>query len=169
LKSNKITQKVDQLLKIETQKFFTRTVQQNIKRWNSLQESFQKERQELKFEVIPSLAKSNYEINQHEINKAKNKISDTKKMITLEDLDNEAARLELDYNRNWFQYECFNLREAFQSQSEKIENDWKHHENNLMREFKMKREKITGETMSFTNDFFCDNNYQGGRWQQVTY
>jgi hypothetical protein len=50
---------------------------------------------------------------------------------TPQELDDEAERLEMDYNKHWYQYENFSLQEAFASQQARVESDWGTHERNL--------------------------------------
>ena len=53
------------------------------------------------------------------------------------------ARLIEDYNRNWFEYEGFNLQEAFKSQTAKVNADWATHEGSITDEYNSKRSVLT--------------------------
>ena len=53
------------------------------------------------------------------------------------------ARLIEDYNRNWFEYEGFNLKEAFKSQTAKVNADWETHETSITDEYNNKRKLLT--------------------------
>mmetsp|Transcript_11188 Transcript_11188/g.16852 ORF Transcript_11188/g.16852 Transcript_11188/m.16852 type:complete len:209 (-) Transcript_11188:92-718(-) len=63
-------------------------------------------------------------------------------MVTPEDLDAEAERLEADYYRHWMQYEGFNLKEAFKSQNLRVDRDWQQHEKALAEDYRTRRSKI---------------------------
>ncbi len=52
------------------------------------------------------------------------------------------ARLIEDYNRNWFEYEGFNLKEAFKSQTAKVNADWQIHETSITDEYNNKRKQL---------------------------
>ncbi len=67
---------------------------------------------------------------------------------TMEDIDKESERLEYDYNKHWFEYEMFNVNEAFKSQLNRMESDWKQHERILEQEFVAKRESLSPSSTS---------------------
>lgn len=60
------------------------------------------------------------------------------------DMEEEAARLEEDYNKNFLLYEGFNLSEAFKSQAAKVDKDWRVHEQALVDDYRTRRRAITG-------------------------
>jgi hypothetical protein len=66
----------------------------------------------------------------------------------LEDIEKESERLEYDYNKHWFEYEMFNVNEAFKSQLNRMESDWKQHERDLEQEFLAKRESLSPSSTS---------------------
>jgi hypothetical protein len=41
-------------------------------------------------------------------------------------------------------YEGFNLQEAFRSQAARVESDWQSHEKQLADEFRVRKQRITG-------------------------
>ena len=136
-----IVKKVDDLLRSETQAFFAKTSQQNIRRLQSLNEKQIKERnQMINYICIESRGALGAEL-----------------------LERESERLELDYHRNWFKYENYNLQQAFGSQSARVENDWKCHELSLMEEYKKRKERLLGSVIDIST---CSaHEAQDLRWQ----
>lgn len=132
-----VSQKVDENLRAETRGFFNKSVQKNAKRWAILKEKFDHETQQFARGLTTELkAFSNVKGSAPPL-----RVNHTP---TAEELDEEADRLECDYNKNWYKYENFNLQEAFKSQNNRIENDWGAHERTLEEEFQARREKIAG-------------------------
>ena len=78
--------------------------------------------------------------------------------LTPEDLDEEADRLEMDYNRNWMKYEGFSLQEAFRSQAARVEVEWENHENQLAEEFRLRKQRITGNSTNPSDSQSNSNN-----------
>lgn len=72
-----LSRRIDEALSLETRKFFNRSTQANIKRWILLEQRFAKEREKKRVDISTSV----------------------------NILDMEEARLEEEYNKNWFSYE----------------------------------------------------------------
>lgn len=136
--------RVDEALKQETKHFFEKSTQQNCKRWTSLLQKLDRERENFRGDLV--------------INKTADRNRDGKISLEL-----ESRRLEEDYNRNWFYYEGFHLREAFKSQATRVDVDWSTHEQALSDDYHAKRSALLGEH-SFqenTRDVGAEDN---GRW-----
>ena len=133
-----VSQKVDESLRAETRGFFSKSVQKNIKRWAVLKDKFDQETKQFTRELM-------IEARSHSNAKGSTAPLRNNRTPTPEELDEEADRLECDYNKNWYKYENFNLQEAFQSQNNRIENDWGAHERTLEEEFLARREKVAGD------------------------
>jgi len=131
--SKELTRKVDETLKSETSAFFYRTAQQNVKRINSLSTKFDREREILRNELIGSTAigQSFHEnFNHNSRNLATAKDSYNNKSFTIQFnsiLDAESRRLDEIYYEKWYEFESFNLEEAFKSQRARIESEWNSH------------------------------------------
>jgi len=181
-----LVRKTDEMLGQETRKFFAKTTGSNVRRWNALDAKLSKERDRLKSEVqsssgssssfsSPSLSPSFSSQATGASNHHSGLISSSYvsgrpgREITEEDLDIEAARLEEDYNRNWLQYEGFNLREAFKSQKTRVDSEWAVHENAILDEYTIKKNELTGKSMMTPSPSHANGSNvspdSGGRWQ----
>ncbi len=143
--SKVIIQKVDEALRSETQQFFAKSAFQNVKRWVTLKDKFNVERQQM-------LASAN-NLNDNDIANS---------------IEVEAERLELDYNSNWFLYENYNLQQAFRSQTSRVENDWQCHEASLAEEFRARKEKLmgtSGDGNQPLNNLGGNSHHHDQRWQ----
>lgn len=138
-----IVQRVDEALKQETEAFFAKATQMNIKRWQMLAEKLNKDRQQLRSEVSRAsggaVGRERASSRGYSIQRGS-----ARRVPTPEEIEVESERLDYEYSKNWYKYENFNLQEAFQSQSARVENDWKTHENSIADEFNARRTKITG-------------------------
>jgi hypothetical protein len=103
---------VDEALAQETHKFFEKTAFQNLKKWKSLCQKLDSEREKYRLIVSDQVIKNTGNKNLNENEKMKNE----KRVLTAADLDDESTRLEEEYNRNFLHYEGFHLVEAFKSQ-----------------------------------------------------
>jgi len=166
--SRAVTQKVDETLRGETRAFFAKSVQKNVKRWTSMKDKFNRESQQFANEIMEEMRKVKPPSDNSR------QISATNKSVpTPTELDEEADRLECDYNKNWYKYENFSLQEAFKSQQNRIENDWSVHEKALEEEYRVKRERIAGPMAAYGNRAHqpsgsSNHNNNGGhdpRWQ----
>lgn len=149
-----LIRKVDELMRNETKQFFAKCAEKHIRKWLSLKEQFEKEDKELRDEIISGLK---YHFSQ--LPKVPSKSSKQRRIPTAKELEAEAQRLESDYNRNWYQYESFNLQEAFQSQTNRVENDWGTHEKQLREEYRQKMEPYAVSNTSSVEQ------QQDPRWQ----
>lgn len=143
-----LIQRVDDALRTETERFFNKTVQQNVKRWETLQKKTEGEVQRLLHSPPPEVTTSPQK------NCAKSDAACTKPPVddsefnyripTAAEMDRETLRLEEDYNQNWLRYEGHNLQSAFQSQIARVESDWISQEMALTDDFDMRKAQLTG-------------------------
>ena len=120
---------IDDMLRSETERFYRKITNDNIKKWNSLKQKMEQDTQN-----IPSKkAAGGHEGASQEEQKAPKNL-----------FEEELLRLEEDYNRNWINYEGINLKCAFESQMGRVESDWNTHEANLTDDFNRRKisEKI---------------------------
>lgn len=136
-----LVQRVDDTLRAETQQFFARVVNQNIKKWDSLRQNLSKEIQLLRRQIGSRLASL-----------PDARVASTAERSAVDELAAEEERLQVDYHRNWAQYETFHLREAFASQLARIDRDWNNHEAALKTEYEAKLAAITGRNKSTESD-----------------
>lgn len=161
-----LIRKTDEMLGQETHKFFSKTTSSNIRRWNALDAKLTKERDRLKSEIQSSTS-----IVLKPLDNAGMTTTRAKAELTEEDLDEEAARLEEDYNRNWLEYEGFSLREAFKSQKVRVDSEWAVHENAILEEYLAKKNELTGKSFSMMTPSSPTSHQSnvapdsGGRWQ----
>eukprot|EP00596_Hydrurales_sp_CCMP1899_P001011 CAMPEP_0119034486 /NCGR_PEP_ID=MMETSP1177-20130426/1473_1 /TAXON_ID=2985 /ORGANISM="Ochromonas sp, Strain CCMP1899" /LENGTH=295 /DNA_ID=CAMNT_0006991947 /DNA_START=355 /DNA_END=1239 /DNA_ORIENTATION=+ len=144
--TSELNRKVDEALAQETHKFFEKTAFQNLKKWKSLCQKLDSEREKYRIivsdQVIKNTGNSNG-IYKNENEKMKNEKNE-KIFLTVADLDDESVRLEEEYNRNFLHYEGFHLVEAFKSQASKVDKDWAVHESALEDDYRARRKGITG-------------------------
>lgn len=133
-----VIQRVDEALRNETQQFFAKVVNQNVRKWENLRQNLQKEIQTLKKQITNRLRSEEMTPSS----------SGTAASSTIDVIAMEEERLMVDYYRNWYRYEMFHLQEAFSSQLARIDRDWGAHEQNLRNEYDTKRESITGRSSS---------------------
>lgn len=133
-----VSQKVDESLRAETRGFFAKSVQKNVKKWVHVKEKFERETRQFTNGLTEEMRAFTNMKGPHAGMARKSRTP------TPEELDEEAERLEADYNLNWYKYENFSLQEAFKSQNNRIENDWSTHEQTLDEEFQARREKVAG-------------------------
>jgi hypothetical protein len=135
-----LTSKVDRALADETQKYFTKVSNQNIRKWSNLQGKQTRESDRLRSQMGAEVIS----VTNSSVQPSANATKKDPVEVTPADLDLEAIRLEEEYNRNWMQHEGFHLSEAFQKQVMRVERDWGTHETTLRDEFKAKRKQILG-------------------------
>ncbi len=130
---------IDDMLKSETERFYRKITNDNIRKWNSL-----KQKIALDMQNVPSKGGR----GQSEGLKAEGVSSSEKDgdvaAATSNPFEVELLRLEEDYNKNWIHYEGRNLKSAFVSQMDRVEQDWSTHEANLTDDFNRRKisEKI---------------------------
>jgi hypothetical protein len=112
--TSELNRKVDEALAQETHKFFEKTAFQNLKKWKSLCQKLDSEREKYRVIVSDQVIKNTGNKNLNE------KMKNEKRVLTAVDLDDESIRLEEEYNRNFLHYEGFHLVEAFKSQVDKM-------------------------------------------------
>ena len=138
-----IVAKVDEALKEETQAFFAKATQQNIKRWAALRNKVVKEAQAIHSQHAKNVNSTSSAKVVRGFPTIRFPRSGAAQPVPF-DLEVEAERLEYEYSRNWYKYENFNLTEAFNSQSARVEKDWEQHEDSLAADYAASRAKITG-------------------------
>lgn len=143
--------RVDEMLRAETQAFFRKSAQQNIRRWAALQEKFRQDRQSLIMDFGVVFRQISVE--------------DFRDVVTADDLESESLRLECDYNRNWFEYENYSLQQAFKSQTARVDNDWNGHEVSIANDFKARKERLLGYAADATHSSVTASTTQDPRWQ----
>jgi len=167
--SGDISRRVDEALAQETHKFFAKTCAQNIKRWKALSQKLERERDKQRGLLMEQVARLGKHAAPPQARKSAAAGAGAKKeTYTSEDLDEEALRLEEDYNRNFFQYEGFNLTEAFKSQAAKVDKDWAVHELALAEDYKARRRQLTGDDgrdVAKIGTKQQDNDQENSRWQ----
>ena len=169
--SNDITRRVDEALAQETHKFFAKTCAQNIKRWKALSQKLERERDKQRGILMEQISRAGKNVQPTAVRKGGTLTPAKKENYVSDDLEEEALRLEEDYNRNFLQYEGFNLTEAFKSQAAKVDKDWAVHELALAEDYKSRRRQITGDdgsrdvvkTVSKQQD--SDQENSNSRWQ----
>lgn len=140
-----IVQRVDDSLRLETKSFFAKLTNANLRKWEALQDKLKKDREALKQEFLRELQavegglKGFAEISSLSADVNRSKRQSPNHVYTLEDIEREEARLEVDYYKNWHQYEMVHLQEAFRLQTMKIDNDWAQHEKTIRAEFEAKK------------------------------
>lgn len=164
--STDISRRVDEALAQETHKFFAKTCAQNIKRWKALSQKLERERDKQKSVLMEQVARAGKNSSSA---RAGSQAVGKKDSYTSDDLEEEALRLEEDYNRNFFQYEGFNLNEAFKSQAAKVDKDWSVHELALAEDYKSRRRQITGDdgrdSIKAAAGKPQDGDQENSRWQ----
>lgn len=123
-----ITEKVNEALRQETQSFFNSSAKCNIKEWKVL-------REKLKIEKARANAGASV-----------SKPPTDPKAISMKALEDEAYRLEMDYNKNWLLYEKYHLDQAFVSQQNRIESDTHSQMTLLNDEFNKEKSKFSPAT-----------------------
>lgn len=140
--TSELVSRVDDALRTETGRFFSKSVTQNVKKWAALQKKMEQEIERLgsmKKPVDNQVAQQRvvtYEVGGRSY-----------PIPTSEDLDRETHRLSGDYNENWTKYEDFNLKSAFMSQIARVENDWIAQEMSLTDEFNARKAQMQGTTV----------------------
>jgi hypothetical protein len=134
---NAVVQKVDDALRAETSSFFEKSAQHNLKLWKSMRDKNSKKVTEITMECDKYIGASS-------CSTASSCSPVGRSVPSSEELEKERERLEIDYNTNWFKYEIFNLQEAFNSQSARVESDWRNHEDAIIEEFSARKGKMTG-------------------------
>jgi len=150
---------IDDALRGETRKFFLKIASENMRRWTSLQVKVDNEY--ARFYQGSRSRKRDTELVSGAGKKAAAAVAPAATAAaaaqapaaaaaasaqapaasvgpTPEELDQEVIRLEEDYQRSWLQYELGNLRTAFASQMERVENEWSTHEQSLTDDFNKK-------------------------------
>eukprot|EP01041_Mallomonas_annulata_P006365 gene6365-12867_t len=138
-----LSKKVDDALHTETSAFFGRVAQLNVKRWAVLSNKLDHEREAYRAELMRTFKES--------------KTDDTLYSPTsvdegeIDPIAMEALRLDHIYNEHWYQFEGFNLEEAFRSQRTRIETEWEVHRNTLSDSFRQRRKSLLGSSDSSDN------------------
>lgn len=135
--TSELVSRVDDALRTETGRFFSKSVTQNVKKWAALQKKMEREIERLGSVKADgptgSLSVSTFEVGGR-----------SHPLPTSQDLDRETHRLSGDYNENWTKYEDFNLKSAFMSQIARVENDWIAQEMSLTDDFNARKAQIQG-------------------------
>jgi len=158
--AKQLTQKVDEALRNETKSFFVKVAQFNSKKWDQLAEKLRRERDQLKNELMAQVftvdptgiamridsnpLDNHLHFNNANSNSNSNAQHSSDRIVTAEDIEKESERLDIDYYNNWYQYESHHLQEAFQSQLNKLDMEWRTHEQILKEEYEDKKAAITG-------------------------
>lgn len=138
-----LLQNLEEALSNETHKFFSKSSSINIKRWNSLDIKVSKERERLRYELLGNKLKySNTATTATNAATATGIITTETPKVSSSWLEEEEARLVDDYNKNWYNYEGFNLIEAFKSQAAKVDSDWSVYEENMREEYRNRKKAI---------------------------
>lgn len=153
-----LSREVETALANETRGFFAKISQSNIKKWNSLVQKHQREKEEL-IQLVRDKCRIHFSDN---FLNSTNKQRD----ITPMDLEVEAVRLEMEYNKHWFEIESFHINEAFKSQKDRIDAEWGTHLDNLNEAYDKKIRTLTGEEISETRTS-KSNQSQTGRWHNA--
>jgi hypothetical protein len=135
-------QSINEMLRNETQKFYAKITNSNIKRWNTFNQKLNQENTTLDLggggvndegeKTDPGADNSTGD------GSAGTKVSASGDDEDV-DLEAELYRLEEDYNKNWIGYEGSNLRCAFKNQLERVEVDWATHEDALTEDFNRRK------------------------------
>lgn len=159
--ANELLVKINEMLNAETRKFFRKNVQANIKKWTNQENKLTKERARLHQDII-----NDARIGRLDASSTNDVV---KPPISLSDaIKREEARLIEDYNRNWFEYEGFNLKEAFKSQTAKVNADWETHETSITDEYNNKRKLLTKDENQVLSNVASKTSSPDGfdsRWQ----
>jgi len=143
-----LIRRVDDALRVETERFFNKTAEQNVRRWVALQKKIEGELQRFREELSahPEVTATVPAEHAGGEGTGTETVSSMPpyRIPTAEEMDRETLRLEEDYNQNWFQYEEHNLRTAFVSQIARVENDWIAQEMALADDFNSRKEQLTG-------------------------
>jgi hypothetical protein len=140
-----LIQRVDDALRSETEKFFNKTVQQNVQRWVALQKKIEGEIQRFKDDTSGMPVES--QSNGSGACPSSVAACDGKRSVpSVDDMNRETLRLEHDYNKNWHKYEEYNLRSAFKSQIARVENDWIAQEVSLTEDYNSRKAAIVGSS-----------------------
>jgi hypothetical protein len=152
-----LSREVETALANETRGFFAKISQSNLKKWNSMVQKHQREKEEL-IQLVRDKCRFHYSDNF--LNS-----SNKQREITPIDLEVEAVRLEMEYNKHWFEIESFHINEAFKSQKDRIDAEWGAHLDNLNEAYDKKIRTLTGEeTTTRTNKA---SQSQTGRWHNA--
>lgn len=177
--AKQISQKIDDSLRGETKAFFVKVAQTNSRKWDLLSEKLKREREQLKnelmgrvFGVDPTGIAMRIAANPHLERKEEsrnNNNSANNRVVTTADIEKESARLEVDYYSNWFRYESHHLQEAFQSQLQRLDVEWRSHEETLLEEYETKKEAITGRHTTSVSHGVTNGNVEGEgrRWHSA--
>jgi hypothetical protein len=155
-----LSREVETALANETRLFFSKISQSNVKKWNSLVSKHQREKEEL-IQLVRDNCRIHFSDN---FLNSSNKHRD----ITPIDLEVEAVRLEMEYNKHWYEIESFHINEAFKSQKDRIDSEWGSHLDNLNEAYDKKIRTLTGEDYSTTEKATAGaTGPGGGRWHNA--
>jgi len=132
-----LTKRVDDALNHETTAFFSKVVQSNTKKWNAFKTKLDQEREGLRQDII----RTNYNNNMTNTDAIQPTPS-----ISLDKIELESKRLEQIYNDRWYEFEGFNLEEAFRAQKTRLETEWDAHRLTLSDSFRTRKKALLGTT-----------------------
>jgi hypothetical protein len=156
-----LSREVEAALANETRLFFAKISQINIKKWHTMVSKHQREKEDL-IQLVRDKCRIHFSDNY--LNSS-NKHRD----ITPIDLEVEAVRLEMEYNKHWYEIESFHINEAFKSQKDRIDSEWGTHLDNLNEAYDKKIRSLNGEDYSNTSESRdkTANQSQSGRWHNA--
>lgn len=151
--TTELIRRVDDALRVETERFFNKTAEQNVKRWAALQKKIEGEIQRYNEEMSahPEWASAAAVTSAASAEAACDSGEELRtvcnyRIPTAEEMNRETLRLEEDYNQNWLKYEEYNLRTAFASQIARVESDWIAQEMALADDFNARKAQLTGQS-----------------------
>jgi hypothetical protein len=139
-----LSREVENALALETRSFFSKMSQSNIRRWQLLSQKNQREKEEL-IELIRDKCRMHFSDN-FTVG------SQRPQQVTPIDLEIESLRLEMEYNKNWFDIESFHINEAFKSQKARIDSEWAIHFDNLNEAYDKKIRAVTGDDVTLQSN-----------------
>lgn len=155
---NDLSREVENALASETRAFFSKVSQSNIKKWAPMVHKHQNEKEEL-IQLVREKCRVHFSDNYL---KSSNKMKD----VTPIDLEVESIRLEMEYNKHWYEIESFHINEAFKSQKARIDAEWGTHLDSLNEAYDKKIRALTGDdTPEQTSN--RTSNTQNGRWHNA--
>lgn len=128
-------QSINEMLRNETQKFYAKITNANIKRWNTFNQKLNQENTTLDLKGGGQKSEDTTEDGGTLANDSLKSGDDNEDI----DLEAELIRLEEDYNQQWIKYEGSNLRCAFKNQLDRVEVDWATHEDALTEDFNRRK------------------------------
>lgn len=153
-----LSREVETALANETRAFFSKISQSNIKKWNSILSKHQREKEEL-IQLVRDKCRVHFSDNY--LNN-----SNKQRDIAPIDLEVEAVRLEMEYNKHWLEIESFHINEAFKSQKDRIDAEWGAHLDTLNEAYDKKVRSLTGDEPT-EGSSSKGNQANSGRWHHA--